>query len=87
MKRSAFLRRSRTSIALTPEDRAAVDAFREHRAAITALRAPEPWTPRRDQSIAVRVGPFNVSDHQLFADPYEANAVALLDAAVAEVSA
>ncbi|MFG3158005.1 hypothetical protein ACGF7W_38900 [Streptomyces sp. NPDC048219] len=37
--------------------------------------------------VAARFGPFDVSDHQLFADPYEADAVALLDAAVAGVSA
>ncbi|MEV6049225.1 hypothetical protein [Streptomyces xanthochromogenes] len=33
--------------------------------------------------VGVRFGPFDVSDHQSFADPYEADAVALLDAAVA----
>ncbi|MEV5568032.1 hypothetical protein AB0L54_35045 [Streptomyces sp. NPDC052196] len=37
--------------------------------------------------VAARYAPFDVSDHQLFADPYEADAVALLDAAVAGVSA
>uniref|UniRef100_UPI00366E6DDC hypothetical protein n=1 Tax=Bacillus tropicus TaxID=2026188 RepID=UPI00366E6DDC len=37
--------------------------------------------------VAARFGPFDVSDHQLFADPYEADAVALLDAAVAGVNA
>ncbi|MFJ2819022.1 hypothetical protein [Streptomyces sp. NPDC087294] len=37
--------------------------------------------------VSARFGPFDVSDHQLFADPYEADAVALLDAAVAGVSA
>ncbi|MDT3728761.1 hypothetical protein ROS62_29380 [Streptomyces sp. DSM 41972] len=37
--------------------------------------------------VSVRFGPFDVSDHPLFADPYEADAVALLDAAVAGVSA
>ncbi|MFF7903773.1 hypothetical protein ACFZCV_34200 [Streptomyces sp. NPDC007920] len=37
--------------------------------------------------VSVRYAPFDVSDHQLFADPYEADAVALLDAAVAGVSA
>ncbi|MGW0669759.1 hypothetical protein [Streptomyces sp. NPDC002746] len=36
--------------------------------------------------ITTRFGPFNVSDHQLFTDPYEADAVLLLDAAVASVS-
>ncbi|MFI0192042.1 hypothetical protein ACH4PW_31420 [Streptomyces sp. NPDC017082] len=37
--------------------------------------------------VSVRFGPFDVSDHPMFADPYEADAVALLDAAVAGVSA
>ncbi|MFD4260730.1 hypothetical protein ACFWR9_24685 [Streptomyces sp. NPDC058534] len=37
--------------------------------------------------VTARFGPFDVSDHQLFADPYEADAVALLDAALAGVSA
>ncbi|MFG3133530.1 hypothetical protein ACGFZU_38275 [Streptomyces tendae] len=37
--------------------------------------------------VSVRSAPFDVSDHQLFTDPYEADAVALLDAAVAGVSA
>ncbi|WP_367140637.1 MULTISPECIES: hypothetical protein [Streptomyces] len=37
--------------------------------------------------VSARFGPFDVSDHQLFADPYEADVVALLDAAVAGVSA
>ncbi|WP_328743561.1 hypothetical protein OG436_39215 (plasmid) [Streptomyces caniferus] len=33
--------------------------------------------------VSARFGPFDVSDHRLFADPYEADAVALLDAAIA----
>ncbi|MEU7649914.1 hypothetical protein [Streptomyces huasconensis] len=37
--------------------------------------------------LAARFGPFDVSDHRLFADPYEADVDALLDAAVAAVSA
>ncbi|MET7780419.1 hypothetical protein ABZU94_34745 [Streptomyces mirabilis] len=37
--------------------------------------------------VSARYAPFDVSDHQLFADPYEADAVALLDAAVARVNA
>ncbi|MFC7818707.1 hypothetical protein ACFUTR_29210 [Streptomyces sp. NPDC057367] len=37
--------------------------------------------------VSARFGPFDVSDHQLFGDPYEADVVALLDAAVAGVSA
>ncbi|CAM5606012.1 hypothetical protein SROCM77S_00514 [Streptomyces rochei] len=40
---------------LSPEDQAAVDAFR---AMLAALRSPEPWTPGSAQDIAVRVGPF-----------------------------
>ncbi|WP_128977352.1 hypothetical protein [Streptomyces roseicoloratus] len=36
--------------------------------------------------VSARYAPFDVSDHQKFADPYEADAVALLDAAVAGVS-
>ncbi|MFF8035917.1 hypothetical protein [Streptomyces sp. NPDC016626] len=37
--------------------------------------------------VSVRYAPFDVSDHQLFADPYEADAVELLAHAVAGVSA
>ncbi|MEV0604565.1 hypothetical protein AB0I82_35440 [Streptomyces sp. NPDC050315] len=37
--------------------------------------------------VSARFAPFDVSDHHLFADPYEADAVALLNAAVAGVSA
>jgi hypothetical protein len=37
--------------------------------------------------VGVRYAPFDVSDHQLFADPYEADVVALLDDALAGVSA
>jgi hypothetical protein len=37
--------------------------------------------------VSARYAPFEVPDHQKFADPYEADAVALLDAAVAGVSA
>ncbi|MEU9189461.1 hypothetical protein AB0D14_33950 [Streptomyces sp. NPDC048484] len=37
--------------------------------------------------VSARYAPFDVSDHQLFVDPYEADAVALLAAAVAGVSA
>ncbi|MEU6102777.1 hypothetical protein [Streptomyces flaveolus] len=32
--------------------------------------------------VSVRYAPFDVSDHQLFTDPYESDAVALLDAAI-----
>ncbi|MEV5982857.1 hypothetical protein [Streptomyces sp. NPDC052114] len=37
--------------------------------------------------VSARFGPFDVSDHKLFANPYEADAAALLDAAVAGVRA
>ncbi|MET8615867.1 hypothetical protein [Streptomyces misionensis] len=37
--------------------------------------------------VSARFGPFDVSDHQKFSDPYEADAMELLDAAVAGVSA
>ncbi|XVV39739.1 hypothetical protein ACQPXT_40745 (plasmid) [Streptomyces sp. CA-100214] len=37
--------------------------------------------------VSVRYAPFDVSDHQLFIDPYETDAVALLDGAVAGVRA
>jgi hypothetical protein len=37
--------------------------------------------------VSARYARFDVSDHQEFADPYEADAVALLDAAVAGMSA
>jgi hypothetical protein len=35
----------------------------------------------------VRYEPFDASDHQLFTDPYEADAAALLDAAISDASA
>ncbi|MEK8141583.1 hypothetical protein NKH18_00315 [Streptomyces sp. M10(2022)] len=37
--------------------------------------------------ISARFGPFDVSDHKLFTDPYEADVVALLAAAVEGVTA
>lgn len=37
--------------------------------------------------VSVRYAPFDVSDHRLFADPYQADPVALLDVAVEGVSA
>ncbi|WP_251076423.1 hypothetical protein [Streptomyces benahoarensis] len=37
--------------------------------------------------VSTRYAPFDVSDHQLFADPYEADVLALLGEAVAGVSA
>ncbi|MFD9606645.1 hypothetical protein [Streptomyces sp. NPDC059970] len=38
-------------------------------------------------TVTARPAPFDVSDHQLFTDPYEADAVALLAAAVEGVTA
>lgn len=77
MKRPAFFRCGRTSSALTREDRAAVDAFREHLAAITALRDPEPWTPGRDQTVAVRVGPFIERAHTRPGDDHGPDLIAV----------
>ncbi|MFE0489151.1 hypothetical protein [Streptomyces griseoaurantiacus] len=37
--------------------------------------------------VSVRYAPFDVSDHQLFTDPYEVDAVTLLDAAISDASA
>ncbi|MFE9222786.1 hypothetical protein ACFYN3_41755 [Streptomyces lavendulae] len=55
MIRRIFRRCGHAPGALSPDDQAAVDAFR---AMLAAIRAPEPWTPDRCQDIAVRVGPF-----------------------------
>lgn len=41
--------------ALSPEDQAVVDQFREM---LAALRDPQPWTPGCNQDVAVRIGPF-----------------------------
>ncbi|WP_327259871.1 MULTISPECIES: hypothetical protein [unclassified Streptomyces] len=38
-------------------------------------------------TVTARPAPFGVSDHKLFTDPYEADAVALLAAAVEGVTA
>ncbi|MCX4970793.1 hypothetical protein OHA98_39830 [Streptomyces sp. NBC_00654] len=40
---------------LSPEDQAAIDAFR---AMLAALRTPDPWKPGCAHDIAVRIGPF-----------------------------
>ncbi|MFI1177877.1 hypothetical protein [Streptomyces melanogenes] len=54
---------------------------------ITAVLEGRETTLVLGYRVSARVGPFDVNDHQLFTDPYEAGSMALLDAAVAEVSA
>ncbi|MEG9551370.1 hypothetical protein V5N34_25200 [Streptomyces baarnensis] len=54
---------------------------------ITAALAGQETTLIPGHRVSVRFGPLNVSDHRLFIDPYEADAVMLLDAAVASASA
>ncbi|MGW7605277.1 hypothetical protein [Streptomyces antimycoticus] len=55
MKRPLFRRCGHAPGALSPEDQAAVDAFR----AMLAARAnPQSWTPGSNQDIALQVGPF-----------------------------
>ncbi|MEU8550543.1 hypothetical protein AB0C81_26780 [Streptomyces roseoverticillatus] len=54
---------------------------------ITAALDGQETTLVPGHRVSVRYAPFDVSDLQLFTDPYEADAVALLDAAVAGVSA
>ncbi|WP_328698536.1 hypothetical protein [Streptomyces sp. NBC_00342] len=77
MKRPAFFRCGLTPSAFTPEDQAAVDTFRAHLAAITALRDPEPWTPGQDQTIAVRVGPFIERAHTRPGDDHGPDLIAV----------
>ncbi|RPK23576.1 hypothetical protein EES37_38115 [Streptomyces sp. ADI91-18] len=60
--------------ALTPEDQAAVDAFR---AMLAAVRAPEPWTPGRAQDVAVRVGPFVERAHTRPGDDHGPDMIAV----------
>ncbi|MEU6996673.1 hypothetical protein ABZ953_39275 [Streptomyces sp. NPDC046465] len=55
MTRRPFRRCGNAPDALTPDDQAAVDAFR---AMLAALRDPQPWTPESARDIAVRIGPF-----------------------------
>ncbi|SCF72646.1 hypothetical protein [Streptomyces sp. Ncost-T10-10d] len=62
------------STALSPEDQAAVDAFR---AMLTALRTPEPWTPGRCQDVAVRVGPFVERAHPRPGDDHGPDIIAV----------
>ncbi|MFG3390618.1 hypothetical protein [Streptomyces rochei] len=54
---------------------------------ITAVLDRQETTRMPGYRISVRYAPFDVSDHQLFTDPHEPDAVALLDAAIARVSA
>ncbi len=54
---------------------------------LTAALAGRETTLVPGHRVSVRFGPFDVSDHQKFADPNEADAVALLNAAVAGASA
>lgn len=75
MKR--LFRRRGNPATLTPEDRAAVDASREHLAAITALRSPEPWTPGHYQAIAVKVGPFIERAHTRPGDDHGPDLIAI----------
>ncbi|WP_331761811.1 hypothetical protein [Streptomyces sp. NBC_01546] len=60
--------------ALSPEDQAAVDAFR---AMLAAVRDPEPWTPGRAQDVAVRVGPFVERAHTRPGDDYGPDLIAV----------
>ncbi|MFJ3498792.1 hypothetical protein ACIPPJ_35195 [Streptomyces sp. NPDC086091] len=57
-------------------------AQQDHDRLIAALEGRE-TTLVPGHRISTRYAPFDVSDHQKFADPYEADAVAFLDAAVA----
>ncbi|MEU2608893.1 hypothetical protein [Streptomyces albus] len=50
-----FRRPGNAPSSLSPEDQAAVDAFR---AMLAALQPPEPWTPGSARDIALRIGPF-----------------------------
>jgi hypothetical protein len=51
-----------------------VDAFR---AMLTALRAPQPWTPGHAQDIAVRVGPFIERAHTRPGDDHDPEMIAV----------
>ncbi|SFO07015.1 hypothetical protein SAMN04487980_10547 [Streptomyces sp. cf124] len=55
MIRRVFRRCGNALGAISPEDQAAVDAFR---VMLAARKNPQPWTPGCDQDVAVRVGPF-----------------------------
>lgn len=60
--------------ALTPEDAAAVADFQEM---LAALRNPEPWTPGRNQDVAVRVGPFIERAHPRPGDDHGPDLIAV----------
>ncbi|MEU9617011.1 hypothetical protein AB0D56_36680 [Streptomyces sp. NPDC048209] len=53
---------------------------------LTAVLDGQETTLVPGHRVTVRFGPLNVSDHRMFTDPSEADAVLLLDAAVASVS-
>ncbi|MFF7566597.1 hypothetical protein ACFZB4_42405 [Streptomyces pseudovenezuelae] len=55
MKLRPFRRCGHSPSALSPDDQAVVD---QCRALLAAWKNPQPWTPRCNQDIAVRVGPF-----------------------------
>ncbi|WP_409239363.1 hypothetical protein [Streptomyces sp. PA5.6] len=74
MKRPLFRRCSRAPGTLSPEDQAAVDAFRT---TLTALRNPNPWTPGSAQDIAVRVGPFIERAHTRPGDDHGPDLIAV----------
>ncbi|MEU9647255.1 hypothetical protein [Streptomyces sp. NPDC048188] len=59
---------------LSPEDQAAVDAFR---AMLAALRSPEPWTPGSARDIALRVGPFIERAHPRPGDDHGPDQIAV----------
>jgi hypothetical protein len=73
MKR-LFRRCGHTPGAISPEDQAVVDAFREM---LAALRDPEPWTPGRCQDVAVRVGPFIERAHPRPGDDHGTEMIAV----------
>jgi hypothetical protein len=74
MIRRVFRRCGHATGALTPEDQAAVDAFR---AMLTALRNPQPWTPGCAQDIAVRIGPFVERAHPRPGDDHGPDMIAV----------
>ncbi|MDX2915993.1 hypothetical protein [Streptomyces griseiscabiei] len=74
MKRPLFRRCGHAPGALTPEDQAVVDQFREM---LAALRSPQPWTPGSAQDIAVRVGPFIERAHPRPGDDYGPDMIAV----------
>ncbi|MFD9053519.1 hypothetical protein [Streptomyces zaomyceticus] len=59
---------------LSPEDQAAVHAFR---AMLAACRSPEPWIPGHTQDIAVRIGPFIERAHTRPGDDNGPDAIAI----------